>query len=129
MGTRNIQTYLEMIKVALQECRVLSFDYEDRYGNRSARTAEPCQLILKGSNWYWQGYCRSRNDFRLFKLSRMSNLQLEQETFQPRLFEKPQLDFTERAASMQRGHYHPHSSISPGQGAGLLLPGSVFIGR
>ena len=28
--------------------------YVDRYGNRTARTAEPYQLVLKGSHWYWQ---------------------------------------------------------------------------
>ncbi len=57
MGNRNSQSYLEIIKIALQESRLLSFEYADRYGNKTVRTAEPYQLELKSSHWYWQGYC------------------------------------------------------------------------
>ena len=101
MGNGDIQSYLEEIKRALQESRLLSFEYADRYGNRTERTAEPYQLVLKGSHWYWQGYCHQRNDFRLFKLSRMSNLNVLAERFIPRSYKKPQLDFADMAATMQ----------------------------
>jgi len=101
MGNRNIQPYLEIIKTALQESRLLSFDYSDRYGNKTARTAEPYQLVLKSSHWYLQGYCRKRNDFRLFKLSRMSNLQIQKDSFPPRDYQKPQLKFNDILTTMQ----------------------------
>ncbi len=101
MGNRNIQAYLESIKTALQESRLLSFEYIARRGNKTARTAEPYQLVLKSSHWYLQGYCYKRNDFRLFRLSRISNLQIQEETFTPRDYQKPQLDFTDILASMQ----------------------------
>jgi predicted DNA-binding transcriptional regulator YafY len=101
MGNRNIQPYLEMIKTALQESKLLSFEYADRYGTKTARTAEPYQLVLKSSHWYWQGYCHKRNDFRLFKLSRTSNLQMKEETFTPRDYQKPTLDFSEILETMQ----------------------------
>ena len=101
MGNRNIQPYLEIIKTALQESKLLSFEYADRYGNKTVRTAEPYQLVLKSSHWYWQGYCHKRNDFRLFKLSRTSNLQIQEEFFTPRDYQKPQLDFTDILATMQ----------------------------
>ena len=35
MGNRNLQPYLEVIKTALQQCKLLSFAYADRYGNRT----------------------------------------------------------------------------------------------
>ncbi|ADY55540.1 hypothetical protein Sgly_1224 [Syntrophobotulus glycolicus DSM 8271] len=101
MGNRNRQPDLEMIKTALRESKLLSFEYADRYGNKTARTAEPYQLVLKSSQWYWQGYCHKRNDFRLFKLSRTSNLQIQEEFFTPRDHQKPQLDFTDILATMQ----------------------------
>jgi len=101
MGNRNVQPYLERIKQALQEHKLLSFTYIDRAGNRIPRIAEPYQLVLKGSQWYWQGYCRTRNDFRLFKLTRMSNLQLLEETFVPREHPKPQLDASDIISAMQ----------------------------
>lgn len=100
-GKRNIQEYLETIKTALQERKLLSFEYADRYGNITARTAEPYQLVLKSSHWYWQGYCHKRNDFRLFKLSRMANLQIKEESFVPRVYQKPQLEFDDILEAMQ----------------------------
>jgi len=101
MGNRNIQPYLKIIKTALQESRLLTFEYADRYGNTTVRTAEPYQLVLKSSHWYWQGYCHTRNDFRLFKLSRISNLQIQEEFFTPRDYQKPQLDFSDILATME----------------------------
>lgn len=95
MGNRNIQLHLEMIKTALQESRLLSFEYIAHHGNRTTRTVEPYQLVLKNSHWYFQGYCYKRNDFRLFRLSRISNLQIEKETFMPRDFPKISLDYEE----------------------------------
>lgn len=95
MGNRNIQLYLEIIKTALQESRLLSFEYVAHHGNKTTRTVEPYQLVLKNSHWYFQGYCYKRNDFRLFRLSRISNLQIEKETFMPRDFQKTSLDFEE----------------------------------
>ncbi|TFJ44356.1 transcriptional regulator [Carnobacterium divergens] len=100
MGGRDAQNYLEMIKKALHEKNNLSFDYADRYGNKTTRSVEPYQLVMKNSHWYVHGYCLKRNDFRLFRLFRMSNLQLEDTFFTPRDFEKPQLNFTNEVATM-----------------------------
>ncbi|MDT1958189.1 YafY family transcriptional regulator [Carnobacterium divergens] len=100
MGGRDAQNYLEIIKKALHEKNNLSFDYADRYGNKTTRSVEPYQLVMKNSHWYVHGYCLKRNDFRLFRLFRMSNLQLEDTFFTPRDFEKPQLDFTNEVATM-----------------------------
>jgi len=112
MGNRNIQSHLETIKKALQERKMLSFEYADRHGNKTARRAEPYQLVLKGSHWYWQGFCHKRSDFRLFKLTRMSNLLMEEESFVPREFPKPQLDFTEALETMQsRIQLRVHKSL------------------
>ena len=102
VGNRNIQPYLETVKTALQESKLLSFEYSDRHGNLTARTAEPYQLVLKSSHWYWQGYCHARKDFRLFKLSRMFNLRILDESFTPREYPKPQLDITEILDTMQK---------------------------
>lgn len=101
IGNRNIQPYLEIIKTALQESKLLIFDYADRYGNKTERTAEPYQLVLKSSHWYCQGYCLERNDFRLFKLSRMTNLEIKAELFTPRDYQKPQLEFDDILVTLQ----------------------------
>lgn len=92
-GNQNIQPSLRTIQAALEHHRLISFAYIAHHGNQTARTVEPYQLVWKGSHWYFYGYCISRNDYRLFRLSRMSGLQMEQENFVPRDYPKPILDF------------------------------------
>jgi predicted DNA-binding transcriptional regulator YafY len=112
-SNQNIQPYLETIKTALQNCKLLSFEYTAHHGNKTVRTVEPYQLVLKSSHWYFYGYCYSRNDYRLFRLSRMSDLQMRQETFIPRDYPKPILDFEEVLAAMQTEvKIRIHKSIS-----------------
>ena len=101
MGSGHTKPYLETVKTALQEHRLLSFAYMDGHGKRTERTVEPYQLVLKSNHWYFQGYCYNRNDYRLFRLSRMSELTMTQETFQPRDYQKPVLDFEEIAQRLQ----------------------------
>lgn len=101
MGNRNIQPYLEIIKAALRENKLLTFEYIAHHGNKTARTVEPYQLVLKSSHWYLQGYCYKRKEYRLFRLSRMSNLQREEEAFAPREYQKPMLDFDEILETLQ----------------------------
>lgn len=101
MGNKNIQPYLEKLKVALQGNNLISFYYSDHHGNKTHRTIEPYQPVLKNSHWYIYGYCSIRNDFRVFKLSRMFNLEIKEETFTPREYAKPQLDFSNVAHNKQ----------------------------
>lgn len=101
MGSPVIPSYLETIQAALQENRLLTFDYIAHHGNKTARTVEPYQLVWKSSHWYFQGYCHQRNDYRLFRLSRISNLRLREETFAPRGYQKPILDFAETWEAIQ----------------------------
>ena len=111
-GNKSVQPYLELIKQAMQENKLLSFAYLDRVGNRIPRVAEPYQLVLKGNHWYWQGFCRTRNDFRLFKLSRTFDLIMLDETFAPRDHPKPELDASDILAAKQiRIKLRIHKSI------------------
>lgn len=100
-GNENIQPYLQMIKAALEDCRLLSFEYIALHGNRTVRTVEPYQLVLKSGHWYVYGYCLSRSSYRLFRLSRISDLQIKQQTFMPRDYQKPVLNFEEIITTLQ----------------------------
>ena len=101
VGNRTIQPNLERIKTAIQDHKLLYFEYIAHHGIKTVRTVEPYQLVLKGIHWYFQGYCYTRNDYRLFRLSRMSELQIRPERFIPRDFKKPILDFDQIAETMQ----------------------------
>ncbi|EAF5857685.1 YafY family transcriptional regulator [Listeria monocytogenes] len=100
-GNNNIQPHVEIIKVALQENKLLTFEYIAHQGNKTVRIVEPYQLVMKSSHWYLYGYCQNRNDFRLFRLSRMSGLQILEDTFTLRDFQKPQLEMEDIVAVMQ----------------------------
>jgi predicted DNA-binding transcriptional regulator YafY len=102
VNNKNTQPYLATIKTALLESKLLAFDYADRYGNKTARTAEPYQLVLKNSNWYLQGFCYTRNAYRLFKLSRISNLLKLEQSFTPRDYQKPPLDYTDISETLMK---------------------------
>ncbi len=95
IGNNNVQQYLGIIKTALQESRLLSFEYVAHHGKKTVRIVEPYQLVFKNSHWYFQGYCYERNDFRLFRLSRIANLHMKEEKFVPRDFQKAIFDSRE----------------------------------
>lgn len=93
MCNRNTQPYLEAIRSALQAHKLLSLGYTDHKGNKTLRIVEPYQLILKNSHWYLYAYCQYRQDYRMFKLSRIAAPQVQEEGFTPRDFPKPALHY------------------------------------
>ncbi|MCT8977910.1 WYL domain-containing protein [Clostridium sp. CX1] len=76
-----MQPNLEKIKKALNDRKLLSFNYSNRNGQKSSRKVEPYRLVLKKSRWYSQGYCVSKQDYRVFKLSRISTFEILDEIF------------------------------------------------
>ncbi len=77
------QELFEQLKEAILEHKVLSFDYYGQYGEMSHRMAEPVQLLFKDYTWYLRAFCRTRQDWRLFKLLRMKRVETTQEVFAP----------------------------------------------
>ncbi len=71
---------LELLKSACADRRAVRFTY-CAPGGDSVRTVEPCRLVFRWSGWYLFGRCRLREDFRLFKLTRMLDLEVLEETF------------------------------------------------
>jgi predicted DNA-binding transcriptional regulator YafY len=84
IGNKNLKPNLEKIKTALNDNKLLTFNYSDRNNKKTSRKVEPYRLVLKESNWYLQGYCDSRQDFRIFKLTRIGELEVLEDTFTPR---------------------------------------------
>ncbi|SEN75674.1 Predicted DNA-binding transcriptional regulator YafY, contains an HTH and WYL domains [Terribacillus saccharophilus] len=84
---------LRQLRSGITERKVVRFDYINAHNERTTRDMEPLQLHYKYSNWYINGFCRKRQGYREFRLSRMLNLSLSQETFQPHE-EVPKEDYT-----------------------------------
>lgn len=69
------------LKTAILNRNILTFDYYSSYGEKTERTIEPVKLLFKGQGWYIYGFCSAKNDFRIFKVTRIKNLTISKETF------------------------------------------------
>lgn len=69
------------LRNAVHEKRVTRFDYVSNKNELTSREIEPVHLHYKFRNWYLYGYCRERQDYREFRISRMMRITLTQEKF------------------------------------------------
>lgn len=81
---------IELIRMAIENCRELTFHYFSSKGE-STRNIEPYYLIFRWSSWYVWGWCKGSRGFRLFKLNRMEGLQVLDIVFSKRQVPMPDL--------------------------------------
>lgn len=91
------QDVFNTLKDAIFDRRIITFSYFGSNGVFSSRTVEPVKLVFKSKDWYLYGYCRSRNAFRFFKLTRMKDLEILEETFTREAVNVPKADMTIKA--------------------------------
>ena len=91
-----------LLKDAILTKRLIGFEYYDSYGNKTARTAEALKLIFKGQSWYLYGYCRARQDYRLFRVSRIRDLCLCGGHFERQIPENTLIDADQPSLHMTR---------------------------
>lgn len=92
MGNKSFFSLIERIRQALSENKLLKFSYYSKNREHSLRRMEPYQMVLKETHWYLHGYCLQKQDFRVFRLTRMSNVIVENNTFIPRDFSPRPMD-------------------------------------
>ncbi|MTI71010.1 MAG: YafY family transcriptional regulator [Firmicutes bacterium] len=73
---KELKEFLFLINKAIEESKLLKFQYINRNMEHSKRIAEPIQINFSSGQWYLTAFCRIRNDYRRFKLVRMRNLSL-----------------------------------------------------
>lgn len=74
--------HFKILQQAITENKLVEFKYRNTKGETLKRTVEPMTLILKSYAWYLFGFCKVRNDYRLFRLSRMDELNAKNEKFE-----------------------------------------------
>ncbi|AFC28592.1 hypothetical protein PM3016_1676 [Paenibacillus mucilaginosus 3016] len=77
----NDKVHMGPLHQAIRDLNVISFTYLDNKGVESARKLEPMGLFLKGYTWYVYGYCLTRMDVRVFRLSRIGELKILPEQY------------------------------------------------
>ncbi|MDE7177245.1 MAG: YafY family transcriptional regulator [Lachnospiraceae bacterium] len=80
---------IELLQSAIHTGNKVSFTYFSPKGE-SVRWVEPYYLVFQWAGWYLWGWCERREDFRLFKLMRMTELYV-QDTFVKRTVAPPDL--------------------------------------
>lgn len=70
-----------VIKTAILNTKIISFDYFNSNGEKRLRVVEPLKIVFKDQGWYIYGFCRIKNGFRLFKIARIKNINLLDEIF------------------------------------------------
>lgn len=82
----------EMLKTAIIKKQALSFSYPSSYGETTNRTVYPLKLVFKSKAWYLQAYCLLKNDYRIFKISRMLSLAVTNDGFAEKEFTPPPIE-------------------------------------
>lgn len=79
--SRKSEDVFHILQSAIFHNKIIKCTYYNGKGQSGSRSAEPLKLIFKGREWYLYAYCHARQDYRLFKLSRMKKIQITERSF------------------------------------------------
>jgi predicted DNA-binding transcriptional regulator YafY len=83
---------IDKLKEAIVNRKIVEFTYYGKNGEHERRI-EPYQITYKWSDWYMFGYCLYKNDFRMFKLNRMWDLNTKDDNFSIRQIPEEKMQF------------------------------------
>lgn len=76
------------IKTAILNRKQIEFVYYNSNGEESKRIVEPLRIWFKDKSWYLVSYCTQKEDYRIFKISRMKEIRILDKTFERELPEE-----------------------------------------
>lgn len=79
--SKKSEDVFRILQSAIFHNKIIKFTYFNGKGQSGSRSAEPLKLIFKGREWYLYAYCHVRQDYRLFKLSRMKKIRTTEQDF------------------------------------------------
>ncbi|SDE94813.1 helix-turn-helix transcriptional regulator [Chitinophaga filiformis] len=74
---------LSELQFALTNFNLTQIEYTNEAGQTSTRLIEPFALLSTQGNWLLVAWCRTRNEFRYFRLDRINKLHILSEKFTP----------------------------------------------
>ncbi len=72
------------IRNTITQSQLITITYRNYTNATSTRQIEPMSLVFKGYTWYLFAYCHLKTDFRVFRISRIIDLQVEDVRFKRR---------------------------------------------
>lgn len=100
-GPRLDASLLTALATATHEAVRVRFDYRARDGTATSREAEPYRLVTTGRLWYLFCFDIHRDDWRTFRLDRISGLQVTTHRFRRRLGVPDPVEHVQRARARQ----------------------------
>lgn len=95
-GNDDLKDKLVSIRQAIENTLIIEFSYIDLHGKKTVRKVEPYSLVLKAQKWYLYAWCCLRQDFRLFKMSRIKELLISDISYSPREVSVDQLPWEDQ---------------------------------
>ena len=85
-GKNNAQEErFDMMKAAILNKRQIKFVYYNSNGDETKRIVEPLQIWFKDKSWYLMSYCKLKEDYRIFKISRIKEIKILEKHFEREL--------------------------------------------
>ena len=75
-----VERYLNDLNCAITDFLRVKICYKSAYkeNEETSRVIEPGYLYFDNGSWYVRGYCKLRNEMRLFNLSQITSLEIQQ---------------------------------------------------
>ncbi len=89
-GTDNEK--FELLKSAVIHRKCVKIIYVNSYGTIRERIVQPLKMLYRSMSWYLKAYCTEKQDYRIFKLTRIIDLEVLTDGFCKSSF--PELDET-----------------------------------
>ncbi len=83
----------EKLKTAVIQCKEIKIIYINTNSEKSTRIIQPLKIAYKSKEWYLKAFCMEKQDFRIFKLNRILELELLENTFVPRIYPEEKNNF------------------------------------
>ncbi|KPM47224.1 helix-turn-helix transcriptional regulator [Jiulongibacter sediminis] len=78
---RNEHLNIGLFLKAINEKRVIQIVYQSPVKQGQSRNVEPVGIYSSGSNWYLIAFCQLRNDYRNFRIDRITSFEILSERF------------------------------------------------
>lgn len=82
----------EQLKFAIIHQKCVKITYASSYEEITERIIQPLKLQYKSMSWYLKAYCTLKQDYRVFKLTRIMNIEVLSDDFSNKQF--PELELT-----------------------------------
>ncbi len=73
----------ELLRLAVIKHKEVKIVYENTRSEKTERIVQPLKLSYRSKEWYLKAFCLKKQDFRIFKLNRISEPELLEQTFVP----------------------------------------------